>query len=122
MVKNYPVLFAAFAQAALALVISLGFSLTAAEVGGIEAGVAAAVALVVALWVDRPTVAVVTGFLNAVIMVAVAFGVPRISAGLTSVIDAVVVSLAAFFVHSNVSPATRAPAPVGVPMGEPRRM
>ena len=110
--QNFPALFSALAQTILALVIATGLtSLTTAQVGIIEAAVAAAAGLVVAVMVHQGAVPALTGLVNALITAGVAFGIPHISAGLTSSVDAFIVAIAAFFVHQSVSPKTR-PAPV----------
>lgn len=121
MLKNWPALSAALVQTVLAIVLSFGlFHWGPATVGVIEAAAAAAVALWVARNVRPFPVPVLTGFLNAGITLLVAFRVPHVTPALVSLVDAVVVTVAAFFVHGNVTAKVNlprasqaAPAPAG---------
>ena len=103
MPNNYPALFAGLAQTILAFFLANG-SLTAGQAGVIEAAVAAVAALAVAISVHQFTTAVLTGAVNAVITLLVAFQVPHATPGLVSLVDALIVAVAAFFVHTNASP------------------
>lgn len=101
--SRYPALLAALAQTILAFFIASGH-LTAGTAGVIEAAVAAGAGLAVGLLTDKFTVALLTGFINAMITVLVAFNVPHVTASSVSLVDALLLALAAFFVHSQATP------------------
>lgn len=102
--NNYPALFGALAQAVLALVVAAGLHLTTNQTGVILACVTAGVGLVVGLLTSEFSVALLTGFVNAVITAGLAFGIHGITSSTVSMVDALIVAIGAFFIHSQVSP------------------
>jgi hypothetical protein len=109
MVKNLaklePVFAAGTIQAVLALVVALGFHLSAGVTGAIEAVAAAVLALIVAASVDKVTPVLYTGLLTAAGTLLMAFGVPHVSSGLVSAVNAVVAIVLASLLREKVSPA-----------------
>ena len=101
--KSFPFLSAATVQAALALVVALGFHLTAVQAGSIEAVAAAILALLTAPHVSPPPVPLFVGALTAIGALLVAFRLPHVTAGEVS---AVVALVAAFFGLSGHSAVT----------------
>ena len=101
--KSYPFLSAAFVQAALALVVALGFNLTAGQTGTIEAAAAAVLALLVAPHVKETVVPLAIGALTAIGALLVAFGVPHVSSALVAAVVAAVAALLGVQGHSAVT-------------------
>src|SRR5581483_5737204 len=77
----YPFLSAATVQAALSLVVALGFSLSPGQTGAIEAAAAGVLALLTAAAAKTLTVPLVVGAITAVGSLLVAFKAPHISSG-----------------------------------------
>lgn len=103
-VKLEPVFTAGTVQAVLGLVIALGFNLSAAATGAIEAVAAAVLALIVAASVDKATPVLFTGLLTAVGTLLVTFGVPHVSSGLVSAVNAVLAIVLASLLREKVTP------------------
>jgi hypothetical protein len=101
--KSYPFLSAAFVQAVLALVVALGWHLTAVETGSIEAAAAAVLALLVAPHVLPGVVPVFLGALTAIGALLVAFRVPHVSSGEVSAIVAALAALLGSIGHVAVT-------------------
>lgn len=119
--RSYPVLVGAVLQSALALALALGAPLSRDTTGIVEACVAFAAGLALAI-VTRPfSVPILTGIVNALIVALATYGVPHVTVGLVSIVDALIVALAAFFVHSQVSPVAPGSAPVRPVAAEPVR-
>jgi hypothetical protein len=91
--KSWPFLSASFVQAALALVVALGFHLTAAQTGSIEAAAAAVLALAVAPHVQQSVVPVAIGALTAIGTLLVAFKVPHVNSAEVSAFVAAIAAL-----------------------------
>ena len=77
--KSWPFLSSAFVQAALGLVVALGFHLTAVQTGSIEAVAAALLALATAPHVLPNVVPLFLGALTAIGALLVAFRVPHVT-------------------------------------------
>lgn len=77
-------------QAAMGLVVSLGFALSARETGAIEGAVTAGLSLLVAIYTRPFRYATVTGFVSAAGTVLIAFRVPHITPGAVSAFNTVV--------------------------------
>jgi len=116
LLKFAPFLSAGIIQAALALVIALGWKPSAGVTGGIEAVAAALLALIVAAQSSDVTVAVVSGLLTAVGTLLVAFAVPHVTTGLVSAANVFLTALVAIYLHTSVpSKAAAAKAAKPVP-------
>jgi len=100
--KFAPFLSAGLIQAALALVIALGWKPSVGVTGGIEAVAAALLALLTAAQSSDVTVALVSGLLTAVGTLLVAFAVPHVSTGLVSAFNVFFTALAAIYLHTSV--------------------
>lgn len=95
-------------QSLLALLVGLGLTLSASVTGEIEAAVAAAGAVIVALGTRPFQVALLTGASHAVIVLLVAFGVHGVSSGTVSAVNSIIVVLAALMVRQHVTPSSPA--------------
>ena len=91
--RTDPALVMSVIQGALALGISLGLTLTAAQTGAIEAAAIAVLGLAVALYTRPFRTGAATAALAAVGTVLLAFKVPGISPGLVSVASTLVTGL-----------------------------
>jgi hypothetical protein len=100
---SFPFLSAAFVQAALALVVALGFHLTAGQTGTIEAAAAAVLALLMAPTVKPFPVPLFTGALTAIGALLIAFKVPHISSGEVAAIVAALTALLGNLGHVAVT-------------------
>lgn len=105
LLKFEPVFAAGTVQAVLALVVALGFHLSAAVTGSIEAVAAAVLALLVAASVDKITPALFTGLLTAVGTLLIAFGVHHITSGEVSAANALLAIILASLLREKVTPA-----------------
>ena len=101
--KSFPFLSAAFVQAALALVVALGFHLTAVQTGSIEAVAAAVLALLTAPHVLPQEVPLFLGALTAIGALLVAFRVPHITSGEVAAVVAALSALLGTLGHSAVT-------------------
>jgi hypothetical protein len=101
--RSWPFLSASVVQAALALVVALGFHLTAVQTGSIEAAAAAILALLVAPHVKEAVVPVAIGALTAIGALLVAFKTPHITAGEVSAVVALVAAFLGVQGHSAVT-------------------
>jgi len=103
--KNEPAAVVAVVQTLIALLVQFGFTLTPAETGGILAATAAALGLIAAI-ATRPFVpAAATGLLTALGTVLVAFGVPHVSSGMVSGLNALILAVFALAaVRPQVTP------------------
>lgn len=99
-----PVFSAGTVQAVLALVVALGFSLSAGTTGAIEAVAAALLALLAATAVDKVTPVLFTGLLTAVGTLLIAFGVPHVTSGVVSAVNAVLAIVLASLLREKVTP------------------
>jgi hypothetical protein len=104
-----PVLSAGVVQAAIALVIALGFRLTPGESGAIEAAAAALAALIAGLAVRPFQVPLLTGAFTAIGTLLIAFGVHGVSAGTVSSANAVLVAVLAMILRAHVTPVVSLP-------------
>jgi len=118
-IKTEPVLITGLVQSLLALLVGLGFSLTAGQTGALEAGTTAVLALVAAVSVRPFPVAALTGALSAVATVLIAFGVPHISTGAVSSLNAVVVAVLGLVLRGHVTPVASLPKPAPLPAPAP---
>ena len=114
-----PVFSAGTVQAVLALVVALGFHLSAGVTGGIEAVAAAILALLAASAVDKFTPVLFTGLLTSVGTLVIAFGVPHVNSGEVSAANAVVTIILASLLREKVSPVAAASRPRPVPPAPP---
>lgn len=105
LLKLEPVLSAGTVQAVIALIIAVGFHLSAGVTGGIEAVAAALLALLTAMQVNSVTPTLITGLLTAVGTLVIAFGVPHVSSGEVSALNAVVAIVMASLLREKVTPA-----------------
>ncbi len=80
-------------QAALALIVSLGLSLTAGQTGAVEGGVTAILGLAVAIYTRPFRTGAVTAFAAAIGTVLIAFRVPHVTPGLVSAANVVITSI-----------------------------
>lgn len=110
-----PALAVAILQAAGALIVALGLSLTAKQTGAIEAAIAAAGALVVAASVRPFQVPALLGLLTAAGTVLVAFGIHHITSGQVSAFSATLAVIVAGIVRAQVIPAAHSPLPPAEP-------
>jgi ABC-type branched-subunit amino acid transport system permease subunit len=114
--RTEPVVITGLVQSLLALGVGLGLSLTAGQTGAVEAASAALLALGAAIAVRPFPVAALTGAVTAVVTVLVAFGVPHISTGEVSSVNAVIVAVLSLVLRGHVTPtvtlAARRPAPL----------
>lgn len=90
--KNEPAAVVAVVQTLIALVVQFGFTLTAAETGGILAATAAALGLIAAVATRPFAPSAATGLLTALGTVLVAFGVPHVTGGMVSGLNALVLA------------------------------
>jgi hypothetical protein len=104
-----PVLSAGVVQSAVALVVALGFSLTAGQSGAIEAAAAALGALIMALSVRPFQVPALTGALTAIGTLLVAYGVHGVTPGLVSSFNAALVAILAIVLRGHVTPVAALP-------------
>jgi hypothetical protein len=108
-----PVFTATTVQAVLALVLSAGVHVSPGVAGGVEAVAAAVLALISAAAVDKWQPAVITGLLTAVGTLLVAFGVPHVTGGEVSAVNAVVAIVMGSLLREKVTPVAAArPSPV----------
>jgi hypothetical protein len=114
-----PVLSAGVVQDAIALVIALGFTLTAGQSGAIEAAAAGLGALIMALSVRPFQVPVLTGALTAIGTLLVAYGVHGVSPGMVSSFNAALVAILAIVLRGHVTPVASLPKPA---IAEPTAM
>ena len=116
-IKTEPVMITGLVQAILALVVGLGFALTAGQTGALEAATSAVLALVAAVSVRPFPVAALTGAFTAVATALVAFGVPHVTTGEVSLLNTVVVAVLALALRGHVTPtATLRKAAAAVPI------
>jgi len=101
--RSWPFLSATFVQAALALVVALGFHLTATQTGSIEAVAAAVLALLVAPHVEETVVPLFIGALTAIGALLVAFRVPHVTSGEVAAVVAALAALLGVQGHSAVT-------------------
>jgi len=101
--RSFPFLSAAFVQSALALVVALGFHLTAVQTGSIEAVAAALLALATAPHVSPPPVPLMLGALTAIGALLVAFRLPNVTSGEVSAIVAALAALLGSIGHGSVT-------------------
>jgi hypothetical protein len=101
--KSWPFLSASFVQAALALVVALGFHLTAVQAGSIEAAAAAVLALVVAPHVRETVVPLAIGALTAIGALLVAFGTPHVTGKEVAAVVGLVAAFLGVQGHSTVT-------------------
>jgi hypothetical protein len=101
--KSWPFLSASFVQAALALVVALGFHLTAGQTGAIEAAAAAVLALLVAPHVEETVVPLAIGALTAAGAVLVAFKTPHVTSGEVAAVVAALAALLGVQGHTAVT-------------------
>jgi hypothetical protein len=106
-----PVLSAGVVQAAIALVVALGFHLTAGQSGAIEAATAGLAALIMALSVRPFQVPALTGALTAIGTLLVAFGVHGVQPNLVSSFNAALVAVLAIVLRGHVTPVASLPKP-----------
>ena len=104
LVKTEPALFVGLVQTALALLVSTGLHLTAAQAGSIEAAAAAALGLVVAASTRPFQVAALTGLISALGTLVTTFGLHHVTPGQVSAVNAFVVAILALILRSHLTP------------------
>jgi len=100
--QSFPFLSAATVQAALGLVVALGFQLTAGQTGTIEAAAAAVLALLTAPTVKPFPVPLFTGALTAIGALLVAFKVPHVNSAEVAALVAFLAALLGTTAHTAV--------------------
>lgn len=100
--RSFPFLSAATVQAALALVVALGFHLTAVQAGSIAAAAAAVLALLTVPHIRPWPVPLFTGALTAIGTLLVAFRAPHVTSGEVSAFVALIASLLGGIGHTAV--------------------
>ncbi len=113
-----PAALLAAVAAVLNLAVGVGLGLTSAQVGLINAAVAAAVALISAVKVRPFPVPLVIGVFNAGAALAVGFGL-HLAPGFVGLADAAIVAVLAYVLHQTVAP-TSSYAAVRSSRGEAR--
>lgn len=108
-IKTEPALAAGVVQAVISLAVGLGLHLTAGQTGALEAATSAVLAAVVAFSARPVQVSAFTGALAAVGTVLVAFGVPHVTGGSVSSLNAVLVAVLALVLRGHVTPVANAP-------------
>lgn len=104
LLKAEPAVFSGLVQAAIAIGTSLGLNLTAAEQGVLLAATTAGLTLLVAA-VTRPfPVSALTGFATALGTALIAFGVPHVTPGAVSSVNAFAGILVTILVSIRVTP------------------
>lgn len=103
-VKTEPALITGAVQAILALLITTGASLTAAESGAILAVTTAALGAVAAATARPVQVPALTGLISAVVTLLAAFGVSHIQPGTVGTINGAVVAIMALVERQHVTP------------------
>ncbi|MBO0813621.1 MAG: hypothetical protein J2P30_00480 [Actinobacteria bacterium] len=111
LIRTEPALILGAVQTILALIMGIGLNLSAGQAGAIEAVTSAVLALIVAVTVRPFPVPVLTGAVTAVVTLLVAFGVPHVSAGIVSSLNAAIVAVLTLVLRGHVTPAASAPHP-----------
>lgn len=111
LIKTEPAMITASVQALLALLVSLGFSLTAAETGAILAVTTALLALITAVSVDKFGASTLTGLVAAVVTLLIAFGVKDINPGVVATLNGTIVAIMALVLRQQVTPVASIPKP-----------
>lgn len=106
---TYPAMTAGVAQAAVALVVALGFHLTPVQAGAAESAAAALGALWTGLRARPFEPALLTGALTATGTLLVAYKAPHVSAGVVSAASAFLAAVLAGILHGNVTPVVHLP-------------
>lgn len=103
-IKTEPAMITAVVQAILAVIVSFGFSLTAAETGSIMAVTTALLAAVTALSARPVAVSALTGLVSAVVTLLVAFGVHGIQPDMVASVNAAIVAISALVLRGHITP------------------
>lgn len=120
-IKTEPVMISGLVQSLLSLIVGLGLSLTAGQTGALEAGTTAVLALIAAVSVRPFPVTILTGAVTAVVTLLVAFGVPHVSTGMVSSLNASIVAVLALVLRGHVTPVASLSKPVPSPSPSPVR-
>ena len=104
LVKTEPAMITAAVQALIALVVSLGYSLSAGQTGAIVAVTTAVLALITAAAARPFQVSALTGLVSAVVTLLLAFGVHGIQPSFVSTFNAAIVAVLALVLRSHVTP------------------
>src|SRR5215469_4548875 len=99
---SFPILSAATVQAALGLVVALGFHLSAGQTGSIEAAAAAVLALLSAPSVKPFPVPLFTGALAAIGTLLVAYKVPHVDSAEVAAVVALLTAVLGHVGHTAV--------------------
>ena len=120
-IKTEPAMITAIVQAILGVVVSFGFSLTAAETGSIMAVTTALLALVTALSARPVAVSAFTGLVSAIVTLLVAFGVHGIQPDMVASVNTAIVAISALVLRGHITPVAtlRAAAGEKVPPAPP---
>lgn len=109
--ESEPAALAGVLQALISLAVSWGLNLTAAQAGGIEAAGTAVLAILVARSVRPFPVAALTGAMTTIGTLLMAFGVPHVTAGEVSAVNAILASVLALILRGHVTPLASAKEP-----------
>jgi hypothetical protein len=110
-IRNEPAMVTGVAQAALALAVTLGLHLTAAETGALEAAAALTGGIIVAASTRPVAVPVLFGGLTAILTCLVAFGVPHVTPAAVSAANALTVAVLTGVLRGHQTPVAPAPPP-----------
>lgn len=109
--KTEPAMVTSVCQAALAIAVTLGLSLTAGQTGALEAAAAGVAAIIVAASTRPVPVPILAGALTAILTCLVAFGVNGITPAVVSSVNAAIVAVLAIVLRVHQTPvAVTAPA------------
>lgn len=103
-IKTEPAMITAVVQAILGVVVSFGFSLTAAQTGAIMAVTTALLAAVTAVSARPVAVSALTGLVSAVVTLLVAFGVHNIQPDMVASVNAAIVAISALVLRGHITP------------------
>lgn len=104
LVRTEPAVVTGAVQAVLALVVGLGFTLSAGQEGAIL-GVTTAVLGAVTAFATRPfQVSALTGLASAIVTFLLAFGVKNISPGVVPAVNALIAAVVPLVVSLRVTP------------------
>jgi hypothetical protein len=116
-IRNEPAMVTGVLQAALALAVTLGLSLTAGQTGKLEAAAAGVAAIIVAASTRPVAPPILTGGLTAIFTCLVAFGVPHVTEATVSALNVAVVAVLAIVLRAHQTPiaAPQPPPPPASP-------
>lgn len=108
-IRYEPAMVVGLLQAALALGVALGLTLTAGQAGALEAAAAGVAAIIVAASTRPVAPPILTGGLTAIFTCLVAFGVPHVTEATVSALNVAVVAVLAIVLRAHQTPVAPAP-------------